>query len=210
MSETATVYCLVDASGAPVYVGQTQLDISERTYNHWVCRTSSSLNRHNPMLASWLRTLPAAPKHEVLDVVRQSERLAVERYYITCFLWAGVPLLNRQQVPELLRVPVVSTDPVSRPSRSSIGWRGVVMPVSDWLRVLGIRSSTFYSRLSRGWTLRDALSRGADLRLLEAVGPDRGDPIMTDGSVLSSHGSSVPHDARHPGRASVEADQSAG
>lgn len=180
MNETAFIYCLVDADDVPMYIGQTQYGTRERAYGHWVCRNASGLNYSNPALTAWLRTLPSFPRHEVLDQVPASKRREAERYYIECFLWAGVSLLNRQMVPDELRVAAVPVE-IRRRTPSMITWRGMTMPVSGWLSALEMLSSTFYTRLSRGWSLRKALSKGVDPLVLEALGTDDGEPVMVHG-----------------------------
>jgi hypothetical protein len=182
MSQIASVYCLIDAAGSPMYVGQTLYDVRQRAYGHWVCRNSDSLNHSNPMLASWLRTLSSLPGYVVLDAVPERERRAAEKYYIASFVWAGADLLNRQLVPDDSRVPVTDVAPIRRRPRSMIAWRGAVMSVPDWLWIAGIRDNTFYTRLARGCSIRGALSRGACAELLDEVGPDDGEPIMMRGS----------------------------
>lgn len=181
MNETASVYCLIDGSGAPMYVGQTLYTVRERAYGHWVCRNSDSLNRSNPMLCAWLRSLADPPDHIVLEVVSVPRRREVERYYISSFVWAGAQLLNRQLVPEEMRVPASDVAPAKRRTRSVIAWRGAVMTVPDWLWIAGVRDNTFYTRLARGCTLREALSRGACAEMLDEIGPDNGDPVMLRG-----------------------------
>lgn len=177
MSDTAFVYCLVDDTGAPVYVGQTQYDVSERAYNHWVCRNSASMEKNNPELAAWLRTLPAPPSYVVLAQVRPEERRSVEAHYIVGFLWAGVRLLNRDQ-GKLKDEPVgLLPAPHIRSAYTAITWRGVTMTAKDWYTMLGIPPGTFYRRIKR-WSLRKTLSTGVDQAVLDQIGEDDGDPVF--------------------------------
>ncbi|WP_430378428.1 GIY-YIG nuclease family protein [Streptomyces sp. B1-3] len=84
----AFVYALMDADGAPRYVGSTA-DPEARLRYHWS-------HRRDPRKAvnTWLGRLPEPPTIELLAVVPHDQRLAVEERLTDLFRESGAPLLN--------------------------------------------------------------------------------------------------------------------
>jgi hypothetical protein len=89
MSTVAHIYALVDASGAPRYIGETA-DIERRRHTHFYNRR---FGRTTPV-KEWLLSLDEAPDVVLLDTVDFSDRYDLEEFYSVGFRWAGASLLN--------------------------------------------------------------------------------------------------------------------
>ncbi|WP_329276949.1 hypothetical protein [Streptomyces sp. NBC_01451] len=83
------VYALLDAHRRSVYIGVTAGDEEVRAYRHWVRRYDLDVQRWNPRLAEWLRSLDGPPLVSRICEAPYAQRHLVEGAAIVAYRQAG-------------------------------------------------------------------------------------------------------------------------
>ncbi|MEW2254979.1 hypothetical protein [Streptomyces sp. NPDC047869] len=86
------MYALLDDKARPVYLGITTTDVDTRAYRHWTRRLDPQMERWNPRLTAWLRTLDRPPRATFICEAPYDQRHVVEAAAVLAYRQAGYPL----------------------------------------------------------------------------------------------------------------------